>query len=130
EATDSAIQKMYARLLDAIRDSGAGQGGFELLKPTEAWPGNPTAQNFILIQWRMESESNGFTFAAINLASHPGQCYAPLVLENPGESGWELRDFSSGDSRQIAGRELSGRGMFLDLPAHGTKLFQFSGLNP
>jgi hypothetical protein len=130
EATDAAIQKMYEQLLGAIRNSEVGQGGFELLKPVEAWAGNPTAQNFILIQWCMELDADEFILAAVNLASHPSQCYAPLVLESSGESDWEIAEILGEDFRKIAGRELDARGLFLDLPEHGAKLLKFSRLNP
>ncbi len=112
---------MYERLLAALRASAVGQGTCELIRPAAAWPDNPTAQNFVLIQWQRQTLE--FDLVVINLAPHRSQCYAPLRL--PDLSNWSLRDRLSPESYVRSGADLRGRGLYLDLPAHGAHIFHF-----
>lgn len=123
EPTDSEIQQMYKQLLAALQGSAVGNGCGELLRPQEAWSGNPTAQNITLVQWQKERLE--FDLVAINLASHPSQCYAPLTVANGSVDEWSMNDVF-GDKRYFKlGADLKKNGLYLDLPAHAAQLFHF-----
>lgn len=123
EVSRPEIENMYGELLSALRRSVVGRGRFQLLSPREAWAGNQTAQNIILVQW--QDQPPGFDLAVINLAPHRSQCYAPLSIERLDAADWSMRDLLGPEKYRRNGAELRERGLFLDLPENGAQLFQF-----
>jgi hypothetical protein len=75
----------------------------------------------VLVQW--QSEAAQFDLAVINLASTRSQCFAPLSVEGLEETDWRLVDLIGDEVHQRSGVELSQRGLYLDLAAHGAQLF-------
>jgi hypothetical protein len=92
-----------------------------------AWAGNPTSENFVIVQWRDTTPE--FDLAVVNLAPHPGQCYAPVRLDDLADRTWILKDRLGSETHTCPGRELQDRGLYLDLPANGTQLFHFHPLS-
>ncbi len=83
EPPDPEITALYHQLLATLKDSAVGHGPAAILRPDPAWPGNPSAQNFIIIHWPRSATS--FDLAVINLATHPSQCRVkfPFALSSP-----------------------------------------------
>ena len=123
EAVDEAVQALYERLLSIVAKTAVGRGTGEVLLPRAAWVDNPTAKWFVLVQWQLAPEE--FYLAVANLAPHPSQCYAPLTVANLAQGDWQLFDLLSDQGHERAGAELQTRGLYLDVPAHATQLFQF-----
>jgi hypothetical protein len=117
------IKAAYEKLLAVLQKSLVGQGRGQILAPRPAWDGNPTHQNFIVVQW----PGNGLEFdlVVVNLAWHPGQCYAPLTVAGLAERHWALRDLLSDQSFERVGSDLAQQGLYLDLPGLGAQLFRF-----
>jgi hypothetical protein len=123
EPEDPAIRSMYERLLGVLLDSLVGQGTPVLTTPREAWANNPTAQNFILVQW--VSTAATFDLVAVNLAPHASQCYAPVKLTGGLVESWAVTDLAGSDRFIRSGDDLSKRGLYLDLPAYGGQILHF-----
>jgi glycosidase len=126
EDSQPAIEQFYEQLFTVLPRTAIGRGKSSILKPREAWPGNPTAQNIILIQW--QSNPAEFDLVAINLAPHRSQCYAPITADLQGNQQWRMRDLLGSEQYERAGSELQTRGAFLDLPEHAAQLFHFNTL--
>ena len=120
EPKQPAIQALYEQLLTTLPATSVGRGQGELLLPRAAWPDNPTAQNFLLVQW--QAQPPDFDLVAVNLAPHPSQCYAPLNLPGLAARQWRLDDLLAREHFLRDGPDLHRRGIYLDLPAHGTSL--------
>ncbi|HXP63563.1 MAG TPA: alpha-amylase family glycosyl hydrolase [Dongiaceae bacterium] len=120
EPKQPAIQALYERLLTTLLATSVGRGQGELLPPRAAWPDNPTAQNFVLAQWQAQPPE--FDLVAVNLAPHPSQCYAPLNPPGLAARQWRLDDLLARQHFLRDGPDLHRRGLYLDLPAHGTSL--------
>jgi hypothetical protein len=118
---------IYAQLLMTLPGTAVGQGRGELSKPRAAWPGNPTAQNFVIVQWQRQAPE--FDLVAVNLAPHPSQCYAPLRLEPLAAHNWAMKDLLGEERHKRSGDDLQSQGLYLDLPAHGAQLFHFEPIN-
>jgi len=118
------VAQIYDQLLAAIQLTSIGRGRAELLKPRPAWTENPTAENFILIQW--QSEPGSFDLVAVNLASHQGQCYAPLTIANLSTHDWRIRDLLTQNHFTRPGPDLQSQGLYLDLPANSACIFHFA----
>jgi hypothetical protein len=126
EAVEPQVKTMYHQLLAALKVSAVGQGAFELLSLRAAWPGNPTAQNFVLLQWTVSASD--FDLVVVNLAPHRSQCYVSLNLPNPPVLKWVMRDVLGIECFVRCGLELQRQGLYLDVPAHGAQLFHFQPL--
>jgi len=127
EPVRNEVERMYRRVLAALRQTAVGRGEALLLKPRVAWAGNPTSENFVIVQWRDTTPE--FDLAVVNLAPHPSQCYAPVRLDDLADRTWILKDRLGSETHTCPGRELQDRGLYLDLPANGTQLFHFHPLS-
>ncbi|MGA2864339.1 MAG: alpha-amylase family glycosyl hydrolase [Verrucomicrobiota bacterium] len=121
EPPQPEIEELYERLLTTLPATAVGRGRAELPAPRAAWPENPTAQNFVLVQWQARPPE--FDLVAVNLAPHRSQCYAPLNPAGLAAHQWLLRDLLSQEQYRRAGQDLQQQGLYLDLPPHGACLF-------
>lgn len=127
EAVQSELQQMYATVLKTLRASPVGRGQGRVLSPRAAWPGNPSGQNFIVVQW--QSQPQEFDVVVVNLASHRSQCYVPLSVPGLAEFNWSMRDLLGTETYVRVSSDLAEQGLYLDLPGHGAQLFHFSPTN-
>jgi len=123
EPIDCEIHAGYTNLLSALKSSTVGKGKGGLLPPRPAWSDNPTAQNFVLVQW--QTEGAGFDLVVVNFAPHRGQCFAPVELPNPPGKDWLVRDLLSNESYLRSGEDLRDRGLYLDAAPFAAHLFNF-----
>jgi hypothetical protein len=123
EPPQTDIAKMYDALLLTLQRTAVGHGRGEVLVPREAWVGNPTAQNFVIVQWQTRSPT--FDLVAVNLAPHRSQCCVPLTAPGLSTGTWTMKDLLGNESYERSGADLGGRGAYLDLAAHGAQLFHF-----
>ena len=122
EPEDAEIKKMYEQLLAALPHSLVGSGEPELLRPRAAWADNPTAQNFVLVQW---GAADTFDLVAVNLAPHPSQCYVPVKPARGSAGSWSMSDLLGTQKFIRNDEELRQKGLYLDLPAHGAQILHF-----
>jgi hypothetical protein len=127
EASQAEITNLYEQLLLTLPGTAVGQGRGELSRPRAAWPGNPTSQNFVIVQWQKQAPE--FDLVAVNLAPHRSQCYAPLTLEHLATHNWAMNDLLGQERYKRSGDDLQSQGLYLDLPAHGAQLFHFEPIN-
>jgi glycosidase len=123
EPTALGIAKFYHKLLNALPISAVGRGRGELLQPRDAWPGNPTARNFVLTQW--QAQPREFDLAVVNLAPHRSQCFAPLRVAELPHHNWLMKDLLGHEEYLRPGVDLQNQGLYLDIPPHGAQLFHF-----
>ena len=124
EAPQPEIQAFYQQLLDALKSRAVGRGNGEILRPRPAWPDNPTAQNFVVVQWQLQPDC--FDLVAVNLAPHRSQCFVPLTIDNLAGRNWLMKDLLGAEEYQRRGDDLRTRGLYLDSPEHGAHLFHFA----
>src|SRR5712671_4167698 len=122
EPEQSEIALFYGETLKRIQQSSVRRGHACLLHPREAWPDNPTAVNFVVIQWA--SGQHEFDLVVVNLAPHPSQCYVDLASRDRSPVGarspeiWEMKNLLGTERYLHDGADLANRGLYLDLPAH------------
>ena len=114
---------MYRQLFAGLRRTAVGRGTATLLRPREASPGNPTAQNFVLVQW--QAEPPDFDLVAVNLAPHRSQCYARPAIQNMADHAWLIEDRVGSEVYRRSGGGLEDPGLYLDMPGHGAQLLHF-----
>jgi hypothetical protein len=102
---DQAIAAYYDKLLGILRESSVGRGEARVLSPRRAWEDNPTAQNFIVVQW--QSHAQEFELMVVNLAPHRSQCYVPLQIAGLAGRNWRMRDLLGDECYQRYGEDLA-----------------------
>ena len=121
EPPQPELERFYDRLFKTLPQTGVGRGTAAVLRPREAWPGNETAQDLVLVQW--QAAAPDFDLVAVNLAPHSSQCYAPLNPKNLAEHEWIMKDLLGTEEYRRSGKDLQHQGLYLDLPANGAQLF-------
>jgi hypothetical protein len=127
EPRDPQTQTRYEQLFDSLRTSAVGHGGFNLLAPRQAWENNPTAEQFVLVQWSGVSPS--VDLVAVNLAPHRSQCYAPVELPTTSAPAWSVTDLLGPERFTRNDDDLRKSGLYLDLPEHGGQILRLEPLN-
>lgn len=126
EVVQPDIQQMYVELLRTLSNTAVGAGTWSLQRPFAAWAENPTAQDFVVIQWQAQPPE--FDLVVVNLAPHRSQCYVHLQIEKLTGHRWSMKDLFSDEQYERCGQELKQGGLYLDLPAYGAQLFHFEPL--
>jgi len=124
EADQTEIVEFYATVLKVLQKTSVGQGQPVLLPPREGWPGNPTAINFVAVQW--QSNLDSFEVVLVNLAPHPGQCYLDLPTDNLAHSTWQMKDLLGDQVFVRQGSDLKKSGLYIDAPPNAAQLFHFT----
>ena len=124
EPPNPQVSQMYEQLLSSLQDSAVGQGTAELLVPGKAWEGNPTDQDFVLVQWT--SLAGSFDLVVVNLSPHQAQCYAPVHLPAEPPDHWSVTDLLGPERYLRTTDDLRTRGMYLDVEGYATKIFHFA----
>ncbi len=120
EAVVPDIQEFYDRVLMALPHTAVGQGTAVLVKPRAAWPGNPTGQNLVLIQWA--GGAGAFDLVVVNLAAQRSQGYVPLNVEALSAHSWSIRNLLGEESFLRSGKDLLSEGLYLDVEPHAAQL--------
>jgi glycosidase len=148
EKPDEALVAFYERLLACLRRPETHDGLWRLCACRAAWAGNPTWNNFIVFTWQGPGgdEGNldegkldegkldegklddgkldeGKLLVAINYAPTRGQCYAEVALGELEPGLLVLTDLLGDERHEREARTLSSEGLYLDLPAWGTNVF-------
>lgn len=120
------VVKIYDELLSVIQRTAVGSGEAQIIVPRSAWPGNPSEQNFVIVQWQLESDA--FDLVVVNLANHRSQCSAPLTIPHLAEHNWLMQDLLGSERYERVGTDLAEQGLYLDVVESGAQLFHFEPL--
>jgi hypothetical protein len=123
ESPRPEIESFYLKLLRTLEATAVGHGEGKVLAPRSAWPENPTAQNFVVVEW--QSQPDDYDLVVVNLSAHRGQCYVTLTGPNLAKHNWEMQDLLGEEIYHRYGDDLQRQGLYLDLPGHGAQLFHF-----
>ncbi len=126
EPLQPEIAAWYEQLLNLLPGTNVGSGKGELVRPRAAWAENPTAQNFVVVQW--QGERAEFDLVVVNLAPKPSQCYVPLTVPRLEAQDWLMKNLLGDEHYEHNGETLKAPGLYLDLPAFGAQLFHFQPL--
>jgi hypothetical protein len=123
EPIDRELEAFYHRLLACMQRPEVRDGHWELLRPTPAWDGNPTWQQFIAYRW---NGPEGRLVVAVNYGAQRGQCYVPLADGSlRRDSTVRLHDLLHARATyERPGAELAQRGLYLDVPAWRSHVFE------
>ena len=121
EADQVEITGWYRKLFAAAKHSTLRHGAGEVLPTRAAWPENPTAVDFVIIQW--SGLPGSFVLAVANLAPHSSQCRVTPKIPGLGQSDWRFEGLLEDERFERSGAQLQEQGLYLDLREHGTQIF-------
>ena len=120
EPVDEGLQRFYDALFAVLREPAFRDGNFALRDCAPAWDGNGSSDAFIA--WTCDDPGCGRRLIAVNYAQHRSQCYVRFV-DSAFDGVVRLRDLMGPARYERDGRELSERGLYLDLPEWGCHVF-------
>jgi hypothetical protein len=121
EADDGETVAFYDRLLEVLKDPAFRDGDWRLLGCRPAWAGNESWDAFVAFSWTGPGDRR--RLVAVNYADHPGQCYVSLPWRDLDGRTWRLEDLSGPSVYDRSGTDLTGQGLYLDVPAWGHHVF-------
>ncbi|HET6334205.1 MAG TPA: alpha-amylase family glycosyl hydrolase [Polyangiales bacterium] len=121
EPVDVDALKFYERLLQIIKRPVLRQGRWRMLTSDAAWVGNPTAHDVLAFSWELNGDR---VLVAVNYADTRAQCYVRLPWSDLSGRKLSFRDQLSDAKYDRAGEELQARGLYLDVPAWQTHIFE------
>lgn len=124
ESVDEVLKSFYESLLKVLKRDDVRQGKWQLLSALQTWDGDWTNGSFVLFAWEGSDQSR--LVIAVNYSSHQSQCYVRLPWEDLGSSTWQFHDLLQEVTYDRAGDELRAKGLFLDVPAWKTHVFDVS----
>lgn len=116
------LEAFYAGLLAALKRPEIAEGRWTLCEPRAAWDGNATAGQFLAFAWNRLGLPG--LFAVVNFGPSRGQAYVRLDLAGAGRDAIRFRDLLSVADYRRSAAEVSGPGMYFDLPPWGCHLFE------
>jgi hypothetical protein len=125
EPADHDLHEFYARLLRCLRRPEVHEGDWQLATCRQAWPGNPTHDQFIVASWQAGERR---LLTVVNYGGFQGQCWV-----RPGFLGMVGRHFMLVDllgpvEYERSGDEMAANGLYLDLPPWGHHVFELRAL--
>ena len=121
EALDSPISMFYNRLIEVLKDPAFRDGQWQLLEADSAWQGNESYDSFIIFSWSGPGSQR--RLVAVNYSNHQSQCYVQMPWKDLAGRTWKLHDQLGPAEYERNGDDLSGRGLYLDLPPWGAHAF-------
>jgi hypothetical protein len=122
EPIDPAVKEFYSQLVPIVNSQVVKQGRWRLLDCRRAWDDNPTWKQFLSFLW--EGPGGERMLTVVNFSHTQGQCYVQLPLPDLGSSNFLLRDRLSPAQYERPGGELTGRGLYVDMPEWHYHVFE------
>jgi hypothetical protein len=115
EKPDGELRAFYGSVLRTARD--VRRGAWRLLDTT-GWPDNDSFRDVVAWAWSDgDAAGRPHHVVVVNLSGHASQARVPLPWPALAGSRWSLSDALSGKAYDRDGDELSGAGLYVDLPA-------------
>ena len=121
EPPDQELHGFYRQLLAVLARPETHDGSFRLRACRPAWDANPTWDGFIAISWEAGPRR---LLAVVNYGPTRGQCWADCAMLGLAGRRVVLTDLMGQQRYQRDGDELLRQGLFLDMPAWGSHVFE------
>ncbi len=122
EALDQKLQNFYHQLLEAVQRGDFLNGTWRLCERF-GWPDNQSHLN--LVGWCWQAGA-AFCLIVVNLSGAASQGLVRIPLDHLRGKMWRLEDVFTSREYERSGDEMSGRGLYVDLPPWGFHFFTCS----
>jgi hypothetical protein len=115
EAADADLQAFYRTLVGTTRLAALRTGEWQLCDRT-GWPDNASYLNLVAWCWRSEGMD---CLVVVNLSGANSQARVIVPADPLAHTVWRMTDLFAGRTYERAADEMSGPGLFVDLPPWG-----------
>jgi hypothetical protein len=122
EPLNKEVQSFYDQLLTVLGQDAVRNGEWHLLECAAAWDGNWTWDCFLAWMWKGKKGEQ--RLVAVNYAGNQSQCY--VRLPSFGGNVVRFRDLMGAATFDRNGRDLDGRGLYLDMSPWGYQVFEIT----
>ena len=122
EPVDSALLDFYTGLLAVLRLPVATDGTWQLAESRSAWEGNRTHESIIAFTWVKAGERS--LVVAVNFSEYRSQAKLRLPSAIAANQRIRFRELIGEGTYDWRGADLLTDGLFVDLPAWGTHVFE------
>jgi glycosidase len=123
EVIDLEASAFYERLSNCLKRPDLRVGRWRLLDCKPAWDGNPTWWFYLAFAWEGDGQTS---VIVVNYGPNQGQCRIRLPFTNLTGKKVLLIDLMRPSSYERDGNDLAANGLFIDLPAWGYNVFDWS----
>jgi hypothetical protein len=118
EPVDKELREFYRRLLAVVGTEPFRNGEWRLC-PVEGWPDNCSCENLVAWCWRGGEERR---LVVVNLSGTPSQGLLRVPWDELSGRAWQLSELLGAGTFERHGDEMSGPGMYVELPPWGYHL--------
>ncbi|MCP5364346.1 MAG: alpha-amylase [Hyphomicrobiales bacterium] len=122
ENPDPIVRTFYQRLLKILRRPVVRSGQWQLLKCLSISRSETSADSFIASGWHGHNEDQ--LIVVVNYGPEQGQCRIRLPFDRFRSGNYLLRDLLGETALELSGRTLITRGLDVDLPPWGYRVFE------
>ncbi len=126
EPVNETIFEFYTKFISVLKNRIFRDGQWRLLECKPSWYDNNTWDSFLAFAW--EGTDGGRVLVIINYAPYAGQCYVPLPFKDLAGQTVRLKDMMSAALYDRDGSDLVSEGLFVDMPAWGSHVFDLQKL--
>jgi hypothetical protein len=121
EPPDECLKEFYRRLLQVVSGEVLESGAWGLCE-CSGWADNPSWRGLVAWCWRSGANC---CMVVVNLTGVPAQGLVRFAGNGLRGGGISLQDVFSGAVYDREAAEMTGPGLFVDLPAWGYHVFTF-----
>jgi hypothetical protein len=126
EPVNEDVARFYERLLEILKQPAVRDGTWQRLECVPSHQGNGSWEGFIAASWQRTEDER--LVVAVNLSAQQAQCFVRLPSIGNETGRWRLRDLLGDAVYDRDGHELLSRGLYLDVPAWHSHVFQMQAL--
>jgi hypothetical protein len=126
EPQDPKRIAFYEKLMAVLRIPAIRDGHWQPLECVPAWEGNSTHHDFLASLWKGKQSDS--LIVAVNYAPHASQCHVRLPFAHLADGKWQLVDQLCNARYEWFGKDLAGRGLFLDHAPWQASVFRLESI--
>jgi len=123
EERDPDLERFYQTLLKELSDPVYHKGKWQLLKTAPVSPGEATHQQLFGSLWHRKA---AWRLSLVNLGKEKAQGLLTLPKREFFQGEWDFSDIFNGETFEKSGTELAAKGLFVELPPYGFRLFEIT----
>jgi glycosidase len=124
EDQDDQISALYHQLLELLKFKVLRTGSWQLLECLPAWQSNWTWDSFVAFSW--QDDEGKWLLVVINYSPYQSQCYVRVPSGNLAGRQVVFQDKLSQAEYTRNGDDIHQFGLYLDMPAWGTHIFEIN----
>jgi len=126
EKPNKAIQAMYGRILDLLKEPIFKLGYWKMLECRRSWEEDETNRHFLAFCWQHPDYQRHLI--TVNYSPEQAKCYVAMPFPELAGSTWRLSDRLGDEVYDRDGSQMLSEGLYLDVQPWSVHLFKVNQL--